>query len=154
LITKTPMEFVQYRGAAPLYPDLVSGRIDFSVVAYSVALPSIQAGKLKILAVDTAQRWPEFPDVPTLAETGVPTRTKVPAWFGLSAPANTPDRIVRRLNAEFLKVANDPAMNKQMVARGIRVTTTSPEAMQAMVADAIETTANLVKSLNLQMPKK
>ena len=100
LSTNTPIEAVQYRGAAAMIPDLVAGRLDFALVSYTVARSYFSDGKLKLLAIDSNERWPDLPDVPTLREAGV-DQPRVANWFGLAAPADTPLPIVGRFTTHF-----------------------------------------------------
>ncbi len=95
--TATDMVFVPYKGAAPALADVMGGQIQVHASAKSVLLPLIKAGKLRALAVTSAERWPELPDVPTLRESGLdgfPTTL----WFALMAPAATPRDVVAKLN--------------------------------------------------------
>ena len=96
--TGADIMFVPYKGAAPAITDVVAGQIQVHVSAKSVLLPLINAGKLRPLAVTSASRWPELPDVPTLHEIGLdgfPTGQ----WFGLLAPVGTSGHVIERLNA-------------------------------------------------------
>ena len=147
--TNTPMEYVQYRGSAPMMADLVSGRLDFSLVSYTGAGPFVAEGKLRILAVDWKTRWPDLPDVPTLEEAGI-RHEKVGSWFALAAPAGTPSGVVEKLNAEFVKASRDPELIKRLTANGAAVTTSTPKEMSAMLADEVEKTGELVRSLGLR----
>jgi tripartite-type tricarboxylate transporter receptor subunit TctC len=92
------MIFVPYKGAAPAITDLLGGQIQMTAAAKSVLLPHIQAGKMRALAVTSATRWPELPDVPTMLESGF-TRFPSEIWFGLLAPAATPAPVIAKLNA-------------------------------------------------------
>ena len=147
--TKTPIEYVQYRGSAPMMADLVSGRLDFSLVSYTGAGPFVAEGKLRILAVDWKTRWPDLPDVPTLEEAGI-RHEKVGSWFALAAPAGTPTGVVEKLNAEFVKASRDPELIKRLTANGAAVTTSTPKEMSALLADEVEKTGELVRSLGLR----
>ena len=91
--TKTPIQFVQYRGGAPLMADLITGRIDFAFASYTSARANIDGGKLRALAVDAETRLPATPDVPTLIEVGL-ARERIANWFGLVGPAGMPDAVV------------------------------------------------------------
>ena len=147
--TNTPMEYVQYRGSAPMMADLVSGRLDFSLVSYTGAGPFVADGKLKLLAVDWKTRWPDLPDVPTLEEAGV-RHEKVGSWFAVAAPAGTPSSVVEKLNAEFVKASHDPELIKRLTANGAAVTTSTPKEMSALLAQEVEQTGELVRSLGLR----
>ena len=147
--TNTPIEYVQYRGSAPMMADLVSGRLDFSLVSYTGAGPFVADGKLKLLAVDWRTRWPDLPDVPTLEEAGV-RHEKVGSWFAVAAPAGTPSSVVEKLNAEFVKASQDPELIKRLTANGAAVTTSTPKEMSTLLAEEVEQTGDLVRSLGLR----
>jgi tripartite-type tricarboxylate transporter receptor subunit TctC len=93
----TSIQFVPYRGAAPAMTDAISGQIQMHASAKVLLLPQIQAGKLRALAVGSAKRWPELPDVPTLTEAGMPG-FPTDIWYGLLAPAGTPAPVVAKIN--------------------------------------------------------
>jgi tripartite-type tricarboxylate transporter receptor subunit TctC len=106
---------VHYRGAAPALTDVLSGHVNAVIMGPSVALSSVKEGKLKMLAFGSTQRVPQFPDVPTFAET-------VPGYeagvsFGLFAAAGTPADIVRKVNADVQKIVNDPEFRKKYLDR-------------------------------------
>jgi tripartite-type tricarboxylate transporter receptor subunit TctC len=94
----TSIQFVPYRGAAPAMTDAISGQIQMHASAKVLLLPQIQAGKLRALAVASAERWPELPDVPTLREVGMDGFPPA-IWYGLLAPAGTPAPVIAKLNA-------------------------------------------------------
>src|SRR5262245_22913235 len=94
----TNIQFVPYRGAMPAMTDTISGQVQMHASAKVLLLPQIQAGKLRALAVATEKRWPELPDVPTLAEAGMPGFPPA-IWYGLLAPAGTPALVIAKLNA-------------------------------------------------------
>ena len=94
--TKTPMQYVHYRGGAPMMADLVTERVDFALASYTVGKGFFIEKKLKALAVDAAARLSVMPDVPTLTEAGL-GQAKVASWFALAAPAGTPAPIVQKL---------------------------------------------------------
>ncbi len=148
--TKTPIEFVQYRGGAPLMADLITGRIDFAFASYTSARANLDGGKLRALAVDAETRLPATPDVPTLIEVGL-ARERIANWFGLVGPAGMPDAVVARLNAEFVKAARDPSVIKRLTEGGTLVASTTPQEMGAMMRDEAKNMAELVKALGLQV---
>jgi tripartite-type tricarboxylate transporter receptor subunit TctC len=104
-LTGTQMTAVHYRGAAPALTDVIAGHIDAVIMGPSVALSSVEAGKLKMLAFGSDQRVPQFPDVPTIAETVPGYEASVS--FGLFAAAGTPADIVRKVNADVQKIVGD-----------------------------------------------
>jgi tripartite-type tricarboxylate transporter receptor subunit TctC len=147
--TKTPIQFVQYRGGAPLMADLITGRIDFAFASYTSARANIDGGKLRALAVDAETRLPATPGVPTLIEVGL-ARERIANWFGLVGPAGMPAAVVGRLNAEFRKAARDEGVIKRMTDGGTLIATTTPQEMGAMMRDEAKNMAELVKALGLQ----
>ena len=147
--TKTPIQFVQYRGGAPLMADLITGRIDFAFASYTSARANLDGGKLRALAVDAETRLPATPDVPTLIEVGL-ARERIANWFGLVGPAGMPGAVVERLNAEFLKAARDPAVIKRLTDSGTLIANSTPQEMGAMMRDEAKNMAELIKALGLQ----
>lgn len=98
---------VHYRGALPALDDLIGGDINLMSISLSLALPPYRAGQAKLLAVGSAKRLPQVPDIPTVAESGLPGYQAV-TWFGLFGPAGLPHDIVLKLNAEAERIFNDP----------------------------------------------
>ena len=147
--TKTPMEFIHYRGGAPMLADLVTGRVDFALPSYTVARSYVAEKKLRVLAIDAESRWSSMADVPTLTEVGL-GKEKVAAWFGLAAPAGTPKEIVDKLNAEFVKVSKDPDFIKRLADNGTPIVTTTPEKMGQLMAKEWEETGELVRAIGMK----
>lgn len=105
---------VHYRGAIPALNDVRSGTINLMSVSVSLALPPYRAGALKILGIGSAKRLPQVPDIPTVAESGLPGYQAV-AWFGLFGPAVMPHDIVAKLDAEVQQIFNDPAFRARFL---------------------------------------
>jgi tripartite-type tricarboxylate transporter receptor subunit TctC len=112
-LTSTKMTAVHYRGAAPALNDVIAGHIDAVIMGPSVALSSVKAGKLKMLAFGSAERVPQFPDVPTIAETVPGYEASVS--FGMFAAAGTPAGVIRKVNADVQKVVSDPEFQKRFL---------------------------------------
>jgi tripartite-type tricarboxylate transporter receptor subunit TctC len=146
--TKTPMQYVHYRGGAPMMADLVTERVDFALASYTVAKGFFLEKKLKALAVDADARLTVMPEVPTLTEAGL-GHSKVASWFALAAPAGTPSNIVQKLRNEFINAARDPDLQRRLVENGTLINTSTPEQMAALLAEEVESTNRLVKSLGL-----
>jgi tripartite-type tricarboxylate transporter receptor subunit TctC len=100
--TKLPMTLVNYKGGAPAILDLIRGSVDFSFSSFAAIAPHVQSGRLRILAVAAAQRSPIAPGIPTMAEAGYPG-LEMNYWFGLFAPAGTPDAVIKVLYEAFAK---------------------------------------------------
>ncbi len=114
-LTGIKLTIVHYRGAAPALTDVIAGHIDAVIMGPSVALTTVKAGKLKMLAFASKTRVPQFPDVPTIAETVPGYEASVS--FGLFAAAGTPDSIVKKVNADVQKIVGDPDFQKKYLDR-------------------------------------
>ena len=114
-LTGTKMTAVHYRGAAPALSDVIAGHIDAVIMGPSVALSSVKAGKLKMLAFGSDKRVPQYLDVPTIAETVPGYEASVS--FGLFAAAGTPADIIRKVNADVQKIVSDPEFQKKYLER-------------------------------------
>jgi tripartite-type tricarboxylate transporter receptor subunit TctC len=115
MMTGTNLTHVAYRGAQPAYLDVISGRVPVFFDNMSGAMSLVKGGKVRALAITSAKRSPLMPDVPTVAESGVPG-FEYHTWFGLWAPKNTPKPIVERLHAEVRKALNDPKVRTRVAA--------------------------------------
>ncbi|MDA7416988.1 tripartite tricarboxylate transporter substrate binding protein [Xenophilus arseniciresistens] len=115
---KVDMQMIPYKGSGPALTALLSGEVDAGFDIPSSALPYIQAGKLRALAVTTAQRAPVLPEVPTVAELAVP-RFEVTGWFGVLAPAGTPPAVVQRLHKEVNAALRQSAVAERLKSLGV-----------------------------------
>jgi len=147
--TKTPMQYVHYRGGAPMMADLVTERVDFALASYTVGKGFFVEKKLRALAVDAAARLSVMPEVPTLTEAGL-GQAKVASWFALAAPAGTPAPIVQKLREQFIKASRDPELKRRLTENGTLIHTSSSDEMAKLLADEVESTNQLVKSLGLR----
>ena len=112
--TGTKFTPVHYRGAAPAITDLLGGHIQMMTVAIGLLRQNIEAGKLKAIAIGSRQRLPQYPDLPTLSESGLPN-FEAGSWYGLAAPKDTPREIVDKLSAETQKIFADPAFREKFL---------------------------------------
>jgi tripartite-type tricarboxylate transporter receptor subunit TctC len=110
-LTGTKLTAVHYRGSAPALSDVIAGHIDAVIMGPSVALSSVKAGALKMLALGSDKRVPQFPDVPTIAETVPGYEASVS--FGLFAPTGSPAEVIRKINADVQKIVGDPEFQKK-----------------------------------------
>jgi len=117
---------VPFRGAAQTIPAMLSGDLDFALDNLASYVPVIQEGRMRALAITSAERWPTLPDVPTMAEAGVPNFV-VTSWCTWVVPAGTPRPIVDRMNAAMREIANDPAVQQRFLQTGARVRWSTPE---------------------------
>jgi tripartite-type tricarboxylate transporter receptor subunit TctC len=106
---------VHYRGAAPALTDVIAGRVKLMSVSVSLALPPLRTGQIKIFGIGSAKRLPLAPDIPTVAESGLPGY-EATTWFGLFATAGTPPAIVTKINAEVAKILADPQFREKFLA--------------------------------------
>jgi len=142
---KVKILHVPYQGANPQMTDLLSGRIGFSFIGSSTTLPLIQSGKLRALAVSTATRLPQLPDVPTLVESGFPM-LDAPTWFGIVAPSGTPAAVLAKLRSAFAAAIDTPAYAEEMAKRSTVVVKLSAEAGDALLARERKTWADAVRT--------
>jgi tripartite-type tricarboxylate transporter receptor subunit TctC len=124
---------IPYQGAAPQMTDLLSGRIGFTVNGVQSVLAHIQQKKLRALAVTTASRYPDLPDVPTLIESGFPS-LDLPVWFAVFAPAATPAPVLGRLRTALGSVISAPSYAGELFKRGALVMRVAPENADALFA--------------------
>ena len=141
---------VPYKGSAPADVDLVAGQIEFMTDTINSVAPFIKDGKLKLLAVSTAQRIPNFPNAPTLAESGM-TGFEAGAWQGVMVPARTPDAVVQRLNAEILKALKDPGVLEKLRVQGTEPLGSTPQAYGDYIQSEIKRWAGVVKSTGVSL---
>ena len=125
LMTGADLTHVPYKGSAPAIQDVMGGQVPMSFETVTVALPQIKAGKVKAVAVTSAKRSAQLPDVPTLAESGVPG-FDVSSWQALYLPAGTPLAIVAKLNAEVQKIVAQPEVKAKMESLGLEYAPNSP----------------------------
>ena len=123
--TGTKFTPVHYRGAAPAITDLLGGHIQMLTVAIGLTRNNIEAGKLRALAIGSLQRLPQYPNLPTWHESGVPN-FEAGSWYGLVAPKGTPQEIVEKLSAETQKIFGDPAFQEKFLAPAVTFSIASP----------------------------
>jgi tripartite-type tricarboxylate transporter receptor subunit TctC len=140
---------VPYKGAAPVVTDLLGGQIDMSFINISGALPYIQSGKLRGIAVSTLKRSSVLPDLPTVNET-LPG-FEVNSWYGFMAPAGTPKPIVDRLYAETAKILKMPEIIERLKASGLDPEGTTPEQHKAKIGEDIARWAKLVQATGVKV---
>jgi tripartite-type tricarboxylate transporter receptor subunit TctC len=131
LMTKTDILHVPYRATTGAMTDLMGGRIDMVLIGQSSAKAQAETGKLRMLAIASPTRTPLMPDLPTMEEAGV-TGYEVSSWFGLLAPAKTPQPIIDRLAQEVKKASTDPKFIATLAPQGMQILATSPDETRAM----------------------
>jgi tripartite-type tricarboxylate transporter receptor subunit TctC len=148
-MTGAKMEHIPYKGAAPAITDLLGDRVQVIFDNMPSIVQHIHSGKLRALAVTTATRSPELPDVPSLSET-VPGY-EASALFGMGAPKKTPSEIIEKLNKEINAVLAEPEMKKRLTELGGEPLISTPEAFGAMIAAETEKWGKVVTSAGLKI---
>ena len=128
---------VPYRGSQPVASDVLAGHIPLGITDIPSAIALIKAGQIKGIGVSTARRTSSLPNVPAIAESGLPGYEAV-GWFGVVAPAGTPADVVAKLNAAITAGLNDPATNERIVAVGAEPAPTTPERFGAFIRSETE----------------
>ena len=131
-LAKVDMQHAPYKGSAPAVTDLLGNQIDIMFDNMPSAIQHVRSGKLAPLAVTTAKRSPELPNVPTIAEAGVPGY-EATSWFGMFAPAGTPAPVLAKLNAAIVKVLAQPDVKKKINEQGAEVYSETPEQFAAFI---------------------
>jgi tripartite-type tricarboxylate transporter receptor subunit TctC len=145
LMTGTEMVHVPYKGLGPALTDLLGGRVQLILSTLASALPHVKAGKLRALAVTTAQRSTFFPELPTMEEAGV-AGYEFSTWYGLLVPARTPRPVIERLNAETGKLLRSAAIREPFAAQGLEATPGTPAEFAAYLRSEVEKWGRVVKA--------
>ena len=139
---------VPYKGVGPLNTAVLGGEVRLAVMPLSISVPSVKAGRLRALGVTGPRRAAVLPDVPTVAEAGVPGFEAV-GWQGLFVPAKTPRAIVERLNQEAVKALNDPEVRERIVALGQEPVGGTPQEFDARFRADLATFARIAKEAGI-----
>ncbi len=145
--TGAKMTHVPYKGTAPALTDLLGGQIQ--LMFNDQATPHVATGKLRALAVTGTRRWAQTPDVPTMAEAGVPGFERY-NWFGLLVPAGTPAPVIALLNKETVAILQDPGIQKWLQSQGSEAMSSSPEEFAAYIRRDVAKWAKVVRETGLQ----
>ena len=141
---------VPFKGGGPALVDLMAGRVQVMLDTAASAMPHVRSGKLRALAISAPKRSPEYPDLPTFAEAGLP-QYDTNAWYSMHAPAGTPPEVVRRLNAELVAILKDP----DVVARFKQLTTdpvgNTPEEFAVYVKAELDKYARIIKAAGIRL---
>ena len=148
--TKTFLTHIPYRGAAPALQDVMGGQVPCMFLDLAAGLPVITSGKVRALAIGSAKRVAALPDVPTLAEAGVPN-TEVYAFQGILAPAGMPAAITARLNGDLNKALLNPAVVKRMTDFGMEALPGTPEQFRAMARAESKRWGEIIKAAGVKL---
>ena len=132
-----PMTHVPYKGSAPALNDLIAGQVPIMFDTMLSAMQHVKSGRLRALAITGAQRSPAAPDVPTLAESGLPGYQAY-AWNGLLAPAGTPPAVINRLSEELKTALSQPAVQEKFSAQGFAATWTAPAQAASFLQNEVD----------------
>lgn len=131
-MTKVDLVHIPYKGSAQALTDVISGQVQLMLVNAASAIQHIRAGRLRVLGVSTAQRLAIAPEVPTIAEAGVPGY-ELTVWNGMAAPSATPRGIIVRLNRELVRVLELAEVKKKLTSQGLEVTPNTPEQFARLI---------------------
>ncbi len=141
---------VPYKGGGPALVDLMAGRVQVMLDTAASAMPHVRSGKLRALAITGARRSPEYPDIPTFAEAGLPGYD-TNAWYSMHAPAGTPPEIVRRLNAELVASLKDPDVQARFKQLTTEPVGNTPEEFAAFVKAELDKYARVIKNAGIRL---
>ena len=143
------MNHVPYKGSAAAHPDLIAGRTHIVFDTLGAVQAHLTAGRLKLLAAG-AQRLPQYPDVPTVAEAGYPG-FRAESWGAVLAPAGTPQVRIRQLNKEIVAALNTPAIKKRLEDAGAQVVGSTPEELGALLVDEDKRFTKLIRDMGIKL---
>jgi tripartite-type tricarboxylate transporter receptor subunit TctC len=143
------MNHVPYKGSAAAHPDLMAGRTQIVFDTLGAVQPHIAAGRLKLLAMG-AQRLPQYPNVPTVAESGYPG-FRAESWGAVLAPAGTPPARIRQLNKEIVAALNVPAIKKRLEDAGAQVVGSTPEELGALLVEEEKRFTTLIRDMGIKL---
>jgi tripartite-type tricarboxylate transporter receptor subunit TctC len=138
------LNHVPYKGSGPAMQDLIGGQVQVSFAGIPNVLSQVRNGRLRALAITGAKRWSELPDVPTIAEAGVPGY-EANLWLALAAPAGTPTEIVQRLHAEVGKALQDPELRQSFIAAGVEPALMGPQELGTFMRAEYEKWGRVVR---------
>lgn len=140
---------VPYRGCGPALTDVMAGQLDVGIVTASGAMPYVESGRLRALAVTSAQRWTTMPAIPNVAEQGF-KGYELDQWHGLLAPAGTPDAVLQRLNTVLGQIVSRAAMRRELSSLGFNPIVTTQAEFQRLLQADIQRFAALIAGMGLQ----
>jgi tripartite-type tricarboxylate transporter receptor subunit TctC len=149
-LAKVDLTHVPYRGASPAYTDVIAGRVDCTFAVMASALPLVQSGQLRALGVTTGARVAAAPEVPTIAEAGVPGYD-TSSWFAFFVPAKTPPEIIRKMHADTVAALAEPQVRAKLDALGVVVVGSTPEQLGTHLKAEMERWAPVIKAANIKV---
>ena len=144
------MEHIAYKSSPLAHLDMIGGQVHAMFDAMPTALPQVKAGRLRALAVTTAKRSAQLPDLPTIAEAALPGY-EAAGWFGFAAPARTPREVVTRLNREIVRIIALPDVKERLISQGAEPVGDTPEEFAQFIKAEAAKWGKVIKSLNLKI---
>jgi tripartite-type tricarboxylate transporter receptor subunit TctC len=149
-LTRTQMVHVPYRGAAPAITGLIGGDVQVMFMTPPSSLPFVEAGKIRAIGYTGTKRFERLPDVPTLAETGVPGMEVLSSWTGMFAPARTPAAVLARLHEEIRRATSTAAYRNRLTAIGVIPVGNAPAEFKPFVAAEVKQVAEIVRAAGIE----
>jgi len=149
-LTKTQMVHVPYRGAAPALTGLIAGDVQVMFMTPPSSLPYVEGGKIRAIGYTGAGRFSRLPDVPTLAEAGVPGMEVLSSWTGMFAPARTAAAVQARLHEEVHKAVTTPAVRDRLIGLGVIPVGNAPAEFKTFVAEQVKLIAEIVRAAGIE----
>jgi len=147
-MAKIKLEHIPYKGTGPALTDLLGGRVQVMFNSAVSIMPQVRAGKLRAIAMTATQRSPAIPDVPTVAESGIPGY-EAASWYGVLAPAKTPRPIIMKLNGEIVRIAQAPDVRERLAADGADPIGSSPEAFAVHIKRELARWARVIDEAHI-----
>ncbi len=142
---------IPYKGASLALTDLLGGQVQMFFSTAVTAIPHVNSGRLKAIAITGTKRMPALAKVPTFAEAGLPEVSKIGSHFGILAPAGTPKPIIDKLSAEVAKHLAAPAFQEKVIANGLEPFISTPEQYAALIKEGLATNADIIKRANIKI---
>ncbi|MDQ6618716.1 MAG: tripartite tricarboxylate transporter substrate binding protein [Pseudomonadota bacterium] len=149
LMAGVDMVHVPYKGSAASYSDLLGGTVTAEIDVLPTSLPHVKAGKLKALGTGSARRLAAAPDVPTIAEAGVPGY-EATSWYGFVAPANLPKDLLNKISGDIIQVLKRPDVNETLAGAGVIVVASTPDEFGAFIKREMDKAAKVVTAANIK----
>jgi tripartite-type tricarboxylate transporter receptor subunit TctC len=147
-MTKSNLLHVPYKGGAPAMIDLMGGQTQLAFASLPTTIPSMNARKVRALAVTSARRSRMLPELPTISEAGVP-RYESHSWYGFVVAAKTPQSIINRLNKELVQILNRPEVSEALLKQGLEVWTSTPEAFGAYIKSEYDKWGRVIRAAGI-----
>jgi tripartite-type tricarboxylate transporter receptor subunit TctC len=152
-LTNTKTTFVGYKGSGPLVPDILKGRVHITLMSVSTGLPHIKSGKLRSLGIASMERSPLVPDMPTIAEQGLP-EFEYGTWLGLLAPAETPSPLINKISSDWGKVAKSPDVVARLAKDAVTAVGSTPEVLARLIDSEEKRWKNLIQKTGFKFEKE